>query len=53
MRDGELSEKRCDLILRGTITTTDDEIAEAQAMENAAMDAFEAKNGYRPLTWAW
>ena len=53
VRDGELSEKRCDLILRGTITTTDEEFAEAQAMENAAMDAFEAKHGYRPLAWAW
>lgn len=53
VRDGELTEKRADLILRGKITTTDDEIAEAQAMENAAMDAFEAKHGYRPLSWAW
>jgi hypothetical protein len=53
VRDGELTEKRADLILRGTITTTDEELAEAQAMENAAIDAFEAKHGYRPLSWAW
>ena len=53
VRDGELTEQRADLILRGRITTTDDEMAEAQAMENAAIDEFEAKNGYRPLSWAW
>ena len=49
VRDGELSEKRADLILRGRITTTEEERAEAQAMEDAAKDAFEAKYGYRPL----
>lgn len=53
VRDGELTEKRADLILRGTITTTDEELAEAQAMENALLDAFEAKHGYRPEFWSF
>jgi hypothetical protein len=49
VRDGELTEKRADLILRGTITTTGMEMAEAKALEEASMDVFEAKHGYRPL----
>jgi len=53
VRDGELTEKRADLILRGTITTTDEEMAEAQAMEKALLDAYEAKNGYRPDFWCF
>ncbi len=53
IRDGELSEKRCDLILRGRITTTQEEQAEAQAMEKALLDAFEIKNGYRPEFWCF
>lgn len=49
VRDGALTERRCSLILCGVITTTADEYAEAQAMEKADIDAFEARNGYRPL----
>lgn len=35
VRDGELTEKRADLILRGRITTTEQEMAEAKALEDA------------------
>ena len=51
VRDGELSEKRCALILRGLITTTDEERAEAEAMEQAKIDAYYAKTGIRVESW--
>jgi len=49
VRDGELQENRANLILRGIITTTDAEMAEAQAMEDADNAAFEAKYGHKPF----
>jgi hypothetical protein len=39
VRDGELTEKRASLIVRGRITTTDEEQSEAQAL----LDALEAE----------
>ncbi len=48
VREGELTERRASLILSGIITTTDDELAEAQAMHEADMQAYEAKYGKRP-----
>ena len=48
VREGELTERRASLILSGIITTTDDELAEAQAMHEADMQAYEAKYGNRP-----
>lgn len=48
VRDGELTERRASLILSGIITTTDEEMAEALAMHEADMQAYEAKYGNRP-----
>ena len=48
VREGELTERRASLILSGIITTTDDEMAEALAMHEADMQAYEAKYGNRP-----
>jgi hypothetical protein len=48
VRDGELTETRASLILRGIITTTEEERAEAQAMEDADIAAFEARYGRKP-----
>jgi hypothetical protein len=48
VREGELTERRASLILSGIITTTDEEMAEAQAMHEADMQAYEAKYGKRP-----
>ena len=38
VRDGELTEKRAGLILSGRITTTDEEISEAKALEEASTE---------------
>lgn len=48
VREGELTERRASLILSGIITTTDEEMAEALAMHEADMQAYEAKYGKRP-----
>ena len=42
VRDGELTERRMSLICSGLITTTDEEVAEAWAMEVAIREAFRA-----------
>ena len=43
VREGELTERRMSLICSGLITTTDDELAEARAMEIALHEAYLAK----------
>tara|TARA_R110000822_G_scaffold121075_1_gene254773 strand:- start:754 stop:1065 length:312 start_codon:yes stop_codon:yes gene_type:complete len=43
VRDGELTERRATLILCGIITTTDDEMIEAQHMDIANFDSYDAK----------
>jgi len=48
VRDGELTEQRASLILRGRITTTAAEQAEAQAIDDADNAAFEARYGRKP-----
>lgn len=48
VREGALTERRASLILSGIITTTDEEMAEALAMHEADMQAYEAKYGKRP-----
>jgi hypothetical protein len=48
VREGELTERRMSLILSGIITTTDAEVAEAEAMYEAQLQAYEAKYGNRP-----
>jgi hypothetical protein len=48
VREGALTERRASLILSGIITTTDEEMAEALAMHEAEMQAYEAKYGKRP-----
>jgi hypothetical protein len=48
VREGELTEKRASLICSGLITTTDEELAEARAMEEASLEAYKAKYGNRP-----
>ncbi len=48
VRDGALTEQRASLILSGRITTTAAEMAEAQAMEDADIAAYEAKYGRKP-----
>jgi hypothetical protein len=48
VREGALTERRASLILSGIITTTDEEMAEALAMHEAEMQAYEAKYSKRP-----
>ena len=45
VRDGELTERRATLILCGLITTTDDEMIEAQHMDCPDFDSWDAKYG--------
>lgn len=50
VRDGALTERRAQLILCGIITTTDDEMIEAQEMDIADIDSWNAKYGDRHLS---
>ena len=47
VRDGELTERRATLILCGIITTTDDEMIEAQHIDLPDFDSWDAKYGHK------
>ncbi len=49
VREGALTERRMSLILCGIITTTDDELAEAQAMDTALHAAYIAKHQHQGM----
>ena len=47
VRDGVLTERRASLILCGIITTTDDEMIEAQHIDLPDFDSWDAKYGHK------